>query len=474
MAATREAPEISADDSQNFLRFMRGYARVAGCSQRGTLVESILRGGPAENVRPTLSSPPELNLTRTADRYSLLTHLEEKEPVSNEAVARGVAHLRAQHMCHRSVLLSRPERRHTVKDVLAKVNSHGRPGAATKFLDSLLPAEHDSEPMPSPKQHQERRVSALQSPVQSPTPMSRERGTSGSVAPRGQSRESTSTPKGNFANQGANASSSSKSRKSEQRKREACESLRILVFGSANYDGRREREKDDTPFWEQRCGTREELAKLHKVWLDMDEDRSGDVEFQEFLSFFSRSKADRLMGMRCVKYLLESTPGGDEDRPAACKVSDMMKLIWPKATRDDLDRMNDYFQRADYEKDRVKTPPPLPPKKRRQIMDNLNEVMAGGDSPPDTVTWQDLVDSEMVTPAMVKDLKVRHGSQNVTHLSKEMLLEMFCPNGYLAHEGVTRVVDKSGRVLRRVDNDVFQGWVVASGSSGRPTSAHFT
>lgn len=55
------------------------------------------------------------------------------------------------------------------------------------------------------------------------------------------------------------------------------------------------------------------------------------MEFQEFLSFFSRSKADRLLGMRCVKYLVGNGGGDGEEKATGCTIEDMMKLIWLKA-----------------------------------------------------------------------------------------------------------------------------------------------
>lgn len=102
-----------------------------------------------------------------------------------------------------------------------------------------------------------------------------------------------------------------------QKKKEACDSIRFLVFVWLGNESMRANEKH--LMYEARQGTRQEIYKLHQVWSQMDEDGSGDIEFQEFLNFFSRKKADRLLGMRCVKYLV----GGGDREGASCTIEDM-------------------------------------------------------------------------------------------------------------------------------------------------------
>merc|ERR1719215_2275777 len=107
----------------------------------------------------------------------------------------------------------------------------------------------------------------------------------------------------------------------------------------------------------------------------MDEDGSGDVEFQEFLSFFSRSKTDRLLGMRCVNYLVgKAKEDGLDESGAGCTIEDMMRLIWMNAKEVDMARMMRWFHEAEFEKQRVKTPPLLPKKKKREIFENFPSV----------------------------------------------------------------------------------------------------
>ena len=41
-----------------------------------------------------------------------------------------------------------------------------------------------------------------------------------------------------------------------------------------------------------------------KCWCQMDLDTDGTVDLDEFANFFSKRKVDRLLGMRCVRYLM--------------------------------------------------------------------------------------------------------------------------------------------------------------------------
>lgn len=198
----------------------------------------------------------------------------------------------------------------------------------------------------------------------------------------------------------------------------------------------------------------------------MDEDGSGDVEFQEFLSFFSRSKADRLLGMRCVNYLVgKAKDEGVDEREMGCTIEDMMRLMWLRCTDEDLERMMRWFQEAEFEKDSVPTPPLLPKRKRRQIMENFPKVDW---SKTQKVTFQELLESAYVDEATMKGLREhfeRLGPWDL--ISEQDLLEMLCPTGYRAHEGVRTAVDRQGRPLVHVSNAFYTGWLVEGKATAR-------
>jgi len=223
--------------------------------------------------------------------------------------------------------------------------------------------------------------------------------------------------------------------KRERRTREACESLRFLVFG-----------------------TEDEVMQLHSIWNQMDEDGSGDVEFQEFLSFFSRSKADRLLGMRCVKYLVGNLKEQeDEDEPDGCRIEDMMRLIWLKATADDIKKMMQWFREAEFRCDRVQTPPLLPKMKRREVLENFPAIDRDGRD----ISFDDLVDSGLVDESTAKALRNQYDPEDNNRIGEPLLLEMLCPNGYRAHRSVRTCSDATGQPLIHVSSGFYTGWVPA-------------
>lgn len=242
--------------------------------------------------------------------------------------------------------------------------------------------------------------------------------------------------------------------KAELRTRDACESLRFLVFGAEGMLGGSKKGK---AFYEQRCGTREEVVQLQAVWTQMDEDGSGDVEFQEFLNYFGKSKADRLLGMRCVKYLIGALKDeGDEDeKPQGCGIEDMMKLIWLKAQADDISKMMEYFREAAFETERSPTPPVLPPKKRRELIENFPKI----DIPDRPFTIDDIADTGLVDDTVIKDLKNKFACNSKDVITETLLLEMLGPHGYRAHRDVKKCFNADGEPLVHVSTGAFTGWL---------------
>lgn len=242
--------------------------------------------------------------------------------------------------------------------------------------------------------------------------------------------------------------------RNESRVREASDSVRFLVFGTEVKNAGK-----DVFSPEHTCGTQEQVQQLQSVWAEMDEDGSGDVEFQEFLSFFSRSKTDRLLGMRCVNYLVgKAKEDGVDEYGTGCTIEDMMRLIWLNAKDSDMDKMMRWFHEAELEKQRVKTPPLLNKKKQRQILENFP-----------TLNWEEVTEvsfAELIEKSLL-DVEILRGlnqleekSGNSDKVTEKRLLEMFCPRGYRAHRDVRSAVDKKGNVLGFVENEFFKGWLL--------------
>lgn len=253
-----------------------------------------------------------------------------------------------------------------------------------------------------------------------------------------------------------------------QKKKEACDSIRFLIFGCLGNEHMQA--KDKHKLYEQSRGTREEIFQLYQVWSQMDEDGSGDVEYQEFLNFFSRNKADRLLGMRCVKFLVGSggmpNSEGEVNDGSGCTIEDMMKLIWLEAKQDDILVMLKWFREAAFNQKRVSTPPLLPKKKRRELYENFRYLDREGTG---KITYRDLVDSGLVDEEMAQDLMRRYDTDGSGDLDGEEFLELLCPNGYRAHAGVREAVDHHGAQLTYISNSWFTGWTVEGAFESIPS-----
>lgn len=236
--------------------------------------------------------------------------------------------------------------------------------------------------------------------------------------------------------------------KKELQRKEACDSIRFLVFGCLNEGQGANKQK----VYEQRRGTKEDVFKLYKIWSQMDEDGSGDVEFQEFLNFFSKSKADRLLGMRCVKFLVGN---GDCENATGCTIEDMMKLIWLKAIPEDIQVMLRWFREAAFYQERVPTPPLLPKKRRKELMENFHYLDR---SRTGKISYSDLVDGGLVDWEMAMDLMEKYDTDGSGDLDSEEFLELLCPFGYRAHKNARSAIDDKGRQLAFISNTFFTGW----------------
>jgi len=86
-----------------------------------------------------------------------------------------------------------------------------------------------------------------------------------------------------------------------QRQREACEMLRILVFGCVGNEHFKSTEKNK--IFEQSRGTSSEVGALVELWEKLDTDYSGDVDAVEFAEYFAEreggKEADKVLGLRC-------------------------------------------------------------------------------------------------------------------------------------------------------------------------------
>eukprot|EP00747_Dinoflagellata_sp_TGD_P210556 gnl/TRDRNA2_/TRDRNA2_83821_c0_seq1.p1 gnl/TRDRNA2_/TRDRNA2_83821_c0~~gnl/TRDRNA2_/TRDRNA2_83821_c0_seq1.p1 ORF type:complete len:620 (+),score=101.24 gnl/TRDRNA2_/TRDRNA2_83821_c0_seq1:253-2112(+) len=264
---------------------------------------------------------------------------------------------------------------------------------------------------------------------------------------------------GRFALRHQDANLAVMAKMADARTKEACESLRFLVFGVAATEGKRKTERENRLL--QVCGTRQEVMQLHKIWNQIDEDGSGDIEFSEFLSFFNKNKGDRLLGMRCVKYLVGTMHEAEStsEQATGCSVEDMMRLMWLGAEPQHIQQMMTWFREGEFQRQRVSTPPLLSKRKRRQVLENFPQLCKSRNS---TMKFSDFMLSGIIDDDKAQELLEQFGKSEYDEITEDDILEMLCPNGYRAHANAKMAVDTDGRSLTFISNNTFQGWVETS------------
>jgi len=253
------------------------------------------------------------------------------------------------------------------------------------------------------------------------------------------------------------------------RQREACESLRMLVFGAVGHEHLPQHERH--LIFKQRRGTRDEVAIFTDKWCALDDDNSGDVDLDEFVTYFNKRKVDRLLGMRCVRYLLSKGGNLEEEDPTrgrkVMKMSgsvtreDMMRLLWLEATDEDvleMDIMFDYFKLL-----RISMKPPklLHRKRRQELMNLFYELDRSGTG---SVPYWRLSEIGIADDAMIRMLQRKYDNDRNGHFNCEEYLEMLAPLGYRAHEAVRKLVCRDGKSMRFATwsraEFKFEGWMM--------------
>eukprot|EP00418_Pyrodinium_bahamense_P007848 CAMPEP_0179118988 /NCGR_PEP_ID=MMETSP0796-20121207/55993_1 /TAXON_ID=73915 /ORGANISM="Pyrodinium bahamense, Strain pbaha01" /LENGTH=490 /DNA_ID=CAMNT_0020817475 /DNA_START=11 /DNA_END=1483 /DNA_ORIENTATION=+ len=236
-----------------------------------------------------------------------------------------------------------------------------------------------------------------------------------------------------------------------QRQREACESLRMLVFG---HIGNEDWLIQDRPrIFEQQRGTEAEIETFVDQWLLLDDDDSGTIDVAEFLDFFTKKKADKLLTRRCVRYLVGRT--GEQQVGRA----DLVRLLWLRATDEDVADMEALFNFKKLQRASVEPPPFLPKRRRRELLENFRDLDHEGTG---LVPYSELVLAGLADEGMMQELRAKYDKDGNGTLDFEEFLEMLCPYGFRAHEKVNVAINKDGLAIREAScmcgEHRFSGW----------------
>jgi len=383
-------------------------------------------------------------------------------------------------------------RRLHIRRLLRDAASKGRPGPIIAGTSSpvALPQLGGPRPPPSPRLATMSPRSDFSSPRVSPVPredflsprgLPRRRSAIGSLTGREvtspRAREEQMSPSGlRGSRAGAAKPSDDGKRESlptfKRKEREACESIRQMLFGRVGNESSPPEEKHLV--YELRRGSQEEVAILVERWFDMDESGKGEVDLDDFAVAFKRSKSDRFLVDKCLKYfsmVLGPEGTSDSEDPqsprrisrkstATLSKEDMMRLIWLKATDDDVAAMGTAFDLCLLQRAAVEPPPLIPRRQRRQLLETFKDLdfKSSGEIPFVALAEAGLADEEMC-----RHLQSRYDTDGTGTFTFERFLEMMCPYGFRAHERVTSTIDKDGRTVSWVTCFCgaleFRGWM---------------
>lgn len=243
----------------------------------------------------------------------------------------------------------------------------------------------------------------------------------------------------------------------ELREREACESLRMLVLGAVGHEHLPDKDKPAF-FAHLRRGTDQEVEHFCDLWRQLDADGSGDVDVDEFIAYFNKRRVDRLLGMRCVRWLM---PKVQELGQEGVTKEDMLRLMWLHATEEDMEQMDVMFDYCRLRAVAMKPPKLLRKQRRAELLDIFHELDRDNKG---SVPFADLIDIGIADHSMIALLRAKYDKNRDGFFDRREFLEMLAPLGYRAHPMVDKVVCKNGKRMRWVSwskGEVhFEGWLL--------------
>lgn len=226
--------------------------------------------------------------------------------------------------------------------------------------------------------------------------------------------------------------------------REACETMRQLVFGAVGYE-HLPGDKDRLDFLAHlRRGSKAEIETFCELWCKLDKDHDGTVDVEEFISYFKKRPVDRIMGKRCLRYLMPILKAAG--RESAIK-EDFLSIMWLRASAEDIQEMLGVFN---HHRLRLfaKKPPKLLSEKRR--MELVEEFATLDEDNEGEVPFRVLVDKGIVDRSMLPYLRNKYDESGRGRFGSKEYLEMLAPVGCRAHREVTKLLDKGGDFKRLV------------------------
>jgi len=168
-----------------------------------------------------------------------------------------------------------------------------------------------------------------------------------------------------------------------------------------------------------------------------------------------------LLGMPVQNPSAEGEDAAPSRKNCLCTREEMMRLIWMKATDEDISAMMMVVSFIKLRELRAHTPPMLPRRKRKELVENFQYI---DHHRKGQVRYHDMVEAGLVEHAIVVELQKQYDRGGDGMLDCEEFVEMLCPYGYRAHEGVRQAILLDGQCMSKVTCEVgrhrFSGWLM--------------
>lgn len=205
-------------------------------------------------------------------------------------------------------------------------------------------------------------------------------------------------------------------------KREACEAIRMAIFGDACWQGK-VTDKEKLKIFEESRGTEKDVIKMWQCWKELDEDDSGDCDIREFLHYF-RHKGLPYVAERALKGAF-----GNENAGKPFQFEQLMCTIWPRCEQEDIDWMKEVIE--NYKMLGVQDVAELmelPDEMYMELIETFQWIDADASG---AVSVKELLDCELFpTKETALSTMAKFDLGEEDELKLEQFLEVMCPVGY--------------------------------------------
>jgi len=261
----------------------------------------------------------------------------------------------------------------------------------------------------------------------------------------------------------------------------ACRELYELVYG----DTLQQNDKDLLQF-RQRGGFRE-VEPLADFVRRPEAEIRDDFDLDEFIEYFrcssprSPTSSDAGRGKKLeaaaattlvrpvivagLKELRQKVAGerGEKWIPSLdrCSLAELLKLLWPRASVEDVSAMQSLVSMAVLGLTRAKTPPMLPHDEHQQLVEHFKYLAAKDHD--GLISYADLVTAGLVDAETSRELRHRYDLNRDGRIQLSEFLEMLAPHGFRTHEHQCRSLDLEGHPMSFISaaggGEQFFGWL---------------